>query len=53
MNSFLAASNAQFAVHLKDMLWTAYGKPIKFALIVCLVVLVGGPLLAFVRRLVR
>lgn len=43
----------EFAERLGSMFWTAYGKPLKFVAIVALCVLVGGPLLAFLRRLVR
>lgn len=54
MMTFLAATEpGQFAAKLKGMLWQAYGAPIKFVAIVALVVFVGMPLLAFVRRLLR
>lgn len=49
----LAAQSGEFAARLGDMLWTAYGGPVKTIAIVVLVVVVGLPLLAFLRRLTR
>lgn len=48
-----AAATGEFASRLREMLWTAYGKPIKFVAVVALVVVVGLPALAFLRKLVR
>lgn len=55
MNSilFIGAVEGGLAERLKSMLWVAYGKPIKIILCIGLVVIVIGPLIAFIRRLIR
>jgi hypothetical protein len=51
--AFFAATTAEFANHLRDLMWRAYGRPIKWALCIGLCVLILGPLIVFFKRLIR
>jgi len=53
MSALLAVVETGFATKLRDMLWTAYGAPVKLVGCILLVVLVGAPLFGFIKRISR
>lgn len=48
-----AVTETPFADRLSKMLWQAYGAPVKFVAVVALIVVVGIPLVVFLRKLTR
>lgn len=47
------AVKAPLSEKLTGAFINAYGRPLKFALIIVLCIVVGGPVLMFVKRMIR